>query len=91
MKKLESLSIPVLVSMFAIKWGLEIISEPVFSKLPTIWFDERDYRVFFKGALSPTTSEKLTKKILIHPEKNLRQYLMNQLLKSKEGVYSEIS
>lgn len=97
-KKLDNYSVPELVGMFAGKWNLEIIDRiELCNKLPVIVQEYSsssasgysNYKVYFKGALSRVTSEKLSKKVLISPDRYLNKYQLKQLVAAVKGEFYE--
>lgn len=90
-RKMESYTIPELVAIFANKWKLEILdSKHTLKKYPSITQDNPgEYYIWFKGALNPFTMEKLSKKVMIHPDEYLGQYQLNQLIAASKGEYHE--
>lgn len=89
-KKLDNYSIPELVGMFANKWKLDIvIMESDIIRLPAITHNGNGYKIYFKGALSRVTSEKLSKKVLIQPDRYLNKYQLKQLVAAVKGEFYE--
>lgn len=89
-RKMESFSVPELVEMFATKWKLDVVpSLDKATKLPVIVNDPAGYRIYFKGAVNKFSYDKLTKSMLIKPDRYLSKYRLNQIVAASKGEYHE--